>query len=664
MPKFIVKSGANAGLEIPLTGKRLVFGRSDECDVVLTDGNVSRVHAHAIVLDGLVALVDLNSSNGTYVNELPISRILLMDGDEVRLGETVLVFSDSGPGSREFAGAALASAPRLQVASAAPAEPKDQDSAEELNRTQLFAPIPDDIHVEALKEIYLKLKALYRVFQEVSQAESLQDMFEAVGRALTISTGAERVVFFLNAEKSGEEWHRFLTHTASKVDERQAASPVSEALLARARSELRLVQAHVTADGVTDFSQGKANAIGAPVTRGGKLLAVLYVDNPATGEPFTKDDADFIYTLSLQLAVRLNQVEQVQQLKQENVELRRRVDSDFAIIVRDEKMKAVMALAQRVAGSDSTVLVTGESGTGKELVARAIHHFSPRSGKPLIAVNCAALPETLLESELFGHEKGAFTGALERRIGKFELADGGTLFLDEIGDISAAAQAKLLRALQEGEITRVGGTKTIKVDVRLITATNKNLAEEVKHGRFRQDLFFRLRVIDIELPPLRQRRDDIPVLAEHFLKQLRQKVPTRVRAFSPEAMEILKRYSFPGNVRELRNLVERALVFATGEVILPEHFPTELVDADIGVPPLTTTDDAAPSKVLSVRADGTPLPLAEVERDHIMLVLRHVRGNKLRAAALLGISRTTLYEKLKLYGLTGDGPAAPGTSAD
>jgi transcriptional regulator with GAF, ATPase, and Fis domain len=655
MPKFIVKSGPHAGLEIPLVGKRLVFGRSDECDVVLTDGNVSRVHAHAIVLDGLVALVDLNSSNGTFVNELPISRILLMDGDEIRLGETVLVFCDAETGGREFAGAPLASMPRFQSAPASP--PTPLEGTEELGRTQLFAPIPDDMHVEALKEIYLKLKALYRVFQEVSQSDTLSDMFEAVGRALTISTGAERVVFFLNAEKTGETWHKFLTHTASKVDERQAASPVSEALLARARADLRMVPAHVEPDGETDFAQGQANAIAAPVVRGGRLLAVLYVDNPATGEPFTKDDADFVYTLSLQLAVRLNQVEQVQQLRQENVELRRRVDADFAIIVRDEKMKAVMALTQRVAGSDSTVLVTGESGTGKELIARAIHHFSPRASKPLVAVNCAALPETLLESELFGHEKGAFTGAHERRIGKFELADGGTLFLDEIGDISAAAQAKLLRALQEGEITRVGGTKTIKVNVRVITATNKNLAEEVRQGRFRQDLYFRLKVIDIALPALRDRPDDIPVLAEHFLKQLRQKVPTRVKAFSPEALEVLKRYSFPGNVRELRNLVERALVFATGETILPEHFPVELLEAAGGGLMIPAADNEAPQGERAVRPDGTPLPLSEVERNHILLVLRHVRGNKLRAAAILGISRTTLYEKLKLYGLTGDGTA-------
>jgi len=347
------------------------------------------------------------------------------------------------------------------------------------------------------------------------------------------------------------------------------------------------------------------------------------------------------------------------------VQLRRSLDEDFAVIVQNEKMKQIMAVAARVADSGSTVLISGESGTGKEMIAKTIHKFSRRGGKPWVAVNCAALPETLLESELFGHEKGAFTGAMDRRVGKFELADGGTLFLDEIGDISASAQAKLLRVLQEGELQRVGGNKVVKVDVRLVTATNKSLAEEVKKGTFRQDLFFRLRVIEISLPPLRERPDDIPALAEFFFKQLRQKLNTPAKRISADTMKVLCAYPFPGNVRELRNVIERGLVFAFGDELLPEHLPLEVLQPHLGGGLLPMDQASAPgaaggessvysSDRLSALDSGQmPVSLSEMEKRHIQYVLKFVKNNKLKAAQLLGISRTTLYEKLKQYELGG-----------
>jgi transcriptional regulator with PAS, ATPase and Fis domain len=293
------------------------------------------------------------------------------------------------------------------------------------------------------------------------------------------------------------------------------------------------------------------------------------------------------------------------------------------------------------------------------LIAKSIHHFSARRLRPLVAVNCAALPETLLESELFGHEKGAFTGAHERRIGKFEVANHGILFLDELGEISPSAQAKLLRALQEGEIQRVGGNKVIKVDVRVIAATNKKLADEVANGNFRQDLYYRLRVIEIELPPLRQRPDDIPVLAQYFLKQLRGKFPSNVQKISPEALAALQRYPFPGNVRELRNVIERGLVFAQGDTLLPQHLPAEVHASSDGlgglndnlVPTIAVLPGSANEESMAPQLDddGEPLTLSDLERRHILYVLDRVGGNKLKAAGLLGISRTTLYEKLKTY---------------
>jgi two-component system response regulator HydG len=648
MPKFIVKHGAQPGLNIQMPGDKLVFGRTEDCDVMIADANVSRRHAQAVVLDGLVAVVDLNSSNGTFVNELPISRIFLMDGDEVRLGETVLVYSDEGELSRDLAGAPTASSPRLSSAGAANHGPDAGPSsdADQINQTRLFAAIPEDVHADALKETYLKLKALYRVFHEVAQAQSLKDIFEAVARAVTVSVGAERIIFFLNAEKAGGGWERYLTHAAARLDAKAVASPESAEVLERVRDDQRLVLAHVNASRGTLFADKEANTLAIPLLRGGRLAAAIYVDNPQSAAAFTKDDVDFISTLALQVAIRLNQFEQVQQLKQENVQLRQKIDEEYAVVTRNERMRQIMVVTTRVAESDATVLVTGESGTGKELIAQSIHKFSRRRSKPLVAVNCAALPDTLLESELFGHEKGAFTGAVERRIGKFELADGGTLFLDEIGDISASAQAKLLRVLQEGEIQRLGGNKVIKVDVRVIAATNKDLSGEMQKGTFRQDLFFRIKVIEIPLPPLRERKDDIPVLAEYFLKQLRQKLPTTTKSIDPSAMECLMRYEYPGNIRELKNVIERGLVFAHGDSLMPEHLPLE-VAAAAAVGMLEGPDS------VGIPAGSDPLSLAEVEKRHIQRVLQHVKGNKLKAASLLGISRTTLYEKLKEY----DSPA-------
>jgi two-component system response regulator HydG len=282
-----------------------------------------------------------------------------------------------------------------------------------------------------------------------------------------------------------------------------------------------------------------------------------------------------------------------------------------------------------VAPTDTTVLIFGESGTGKELVARAIHAASPRRHMPMVVIHCGALTETLLESELFGHERGAFTGAHCRKKGKFEVADGGTVFLDEISDISLKTQTDLLRVLQEKEIQRVGGTQSIKVDFRCVAATNKNLEDLVKAGAFRPDLYYRLKVFAIDLPPLRDRREDVPLLADHFVKKLATTMNKPVPTLSPQAVDLLLAYDWPGNVRELENAIERALVIGREPEIQPADFPFQLQP--------------------SSQAGGHTLE--EVERVHIERVLRETEGNLSRAARILDIDRTTLYNKLRRYGL-------------
>ena len=329
------------------------------------------------------------------------------------------------------------------------------------------------------------------------------------------------------------------------------------------------------------------------------------------------------------------------QLEQENLQLKERLDNRFdfsKIIGRSRSMQSVFETISLVAPSEATVLITGESGTGKELIANAIHQNSPRKNRPLIKVNCAALQETLLESELFGHEKGAFTGAVARKKGRFQLAHHSSIFLDEIAEMAPVTQAKILRVLQEREFEPVGATYTTKVDTRLIAATNKNLEEEIRAGRFREDLYYRLNVVRVDVPPLRNRQDDIPLLADFFLKSYAEKNRKLLKGFTPRAVDLMMRHEWPGNVRELENVVERAVIMARGEMITPMEFPEVLKGLDDEI------------KESSVNLDPGRT-LKEVEKSMILRTLEETGGNRTHAANILGISRRTLQLKLKEYGI-------------
>jgi two-component system response regulator HydG len=329
------------------------------------------------------------------------------------------------------------------------------------------------------------------------------------------------------------------------------------------------------------------------------------------------------------------------QLEQENIFLKERLNDrfDFSnIIGRSPSMTRLFETVALVAPSEATVLIVGESGTGKELIANAIHQNSPRKDRPFIKVNCAALPETLLESELFGHEKGAFTGAIARKQGRFQLAHNSSIFLDEIAEMAPATQAKILRVLQEREFEPVGSTQTIKVDTRVIAATNKTLEEEIREGRFREDLYYRLNVVAVDVPPLRHRREDILLLADFFLKPYAEKNRRLIKGFTPRATDLLMRHDWPGNVRELENIIERAVIMSRGEMITPLEFPIDLQNLD---------GDLKESQI-----DLSPgRSLKEVEKVMILRTLEEVEGNRTHAARILGISRRTLQLKLKEYGI-------------
>ena len=344
-----------------------------------------------------------------------------------------------------------------------------------------------------------------------------------------------------------------------------------------------------------------------------------------------------------ELLLILQKVIERSNLIQENKVLKAQLQERYTysnIVYGSPKMEEVMGLVARVAPSQATILIRGESGTGKELIANAIHYASPRSGKPMVKVNCSAIPETLLESELFGHEKGAFTGAAQRRIGRFEEAEGGTIFLDEIGDLSPGIQVKLLRILQEKEFQRLGSNQTLKTDVRVITATHQHLEEAMSKGLFREDLYYRLNVISIQLPPLRERKEDIPLLIDYFLKKYSKMNQKSISDISKEARMFLLRHPYPGNVRELENLIERAVVLCRGEIITTQDLPFHLKE-----------EKSEKIWDTSKREKNLPESLEEIEKDLIIKALHQHQGVQTRAAESLGISERVLRYKIKKYGI-------------
>jgi DNA-binding NtrC family response regulator/pSer/pThr/pTyr-binding forkhead associated (FHA) protein len=413
---------------------------------------------------------------------------------------------------------------------------------------------------------------------------------------------------------------------------------LSPALLARVLRERRAVLLHDVlgepdlADRRSVQLRGITGAMAAPVEN------LIFYAEWGTREALRASHDDEALRLLLCAAQLVGAIgDSARERQQLGAAVRLQAPVVTEMIGRSAALQRLQVFLERVAATPSTVLLSGESGTGKELAAAMIHALSPRAARPFVPINCAAIPESLLESELFGHEKGAFTGAVAQHDGVFVRAHTGTLFMDEIGELSPGAQARMLRVLESRTLTRVGGNKEIAVDVRLVAATHRDLPQMVADGRFREDLLYRLRVLQTRIPPLRERRDDIPLLVDHFLRVLGERVGRRVEAVSPAAIDVLTRYRWPGNVRELRNVVERALVLGDGRSLEVDDLPPELLHAA----PVAPAADAA----VLVR------PLAELERDAIAGALAATAGNKARAAALLGIDRTTLYRKLKDYGL-------------
>ncbi len=622
-------------------GQRFTLGRAATNNVVLKDELCSREHAEVSFSEGRWQVRDLNSLNGTRVNgERLQTEIELVPGDDVHLGKTHLIFVED-----------MAQLPDVPV----PAGSDDGVSIKKrLGQTRFLTPIPTDSSAPpsstnttteappdaaARHNLSRDLALLYRLALDMGSANSYEELVRVVLDALLEAIPAE-VGAVLSVKEGGA-----LEVTAYRHRDQATAgySRVSEYLSREVLASREAVLAESVArdrylrnrESLSDL--GVTSVICAPVIFADKVLGLIHLYCIDPHKALDGEDLEFAVAVAKQLGNVIHQLQRQASLTAENRSLRDQLRVESELIGTSAPMKSVETQIGRVAGTNATVLIRGERGSGKELVARAIHYTSQRKDGPFICLNCAALTETLLESELFGHEKGSFTGATEKKVGKFEAADRGTIFLDEIGEMNVGTQAKLLRVLEGHPFERVGGSVPIKVDVRVVAATNQPLEENIRNRAFRPDLFDRLNVVAITLPPLRERRSDVPQLTDHFLKRFVRETGRKIRGFTPAAVQKLEAYHWPGNVRELRNVVERAVALSNGPL---------LDAADVW---LSSLDAASPPEATATAYQ--PISLEGVEKTHILRTLQFTDWNKSRSAEILGIERSTLDRKIKLYEL-------------
>ena len=608
-------------------GQPLTVGRSSENRIVLKDDLCSRQHAEFYSANDRWTVRDLGSRNGTHVNGGPITEPtpLALD-DVIRIGKTEFVLT----GKLEAFGL------RAGRDVAEPGEPDSTGVEPGLTITarQRSSRFLTESESQLLEQpqVAQALSRLYRIGLAMGAARDLKGLAESVLDGILDATCADTGAVLMAGP--GRE----LSLTAYRGKE--IYHKVSEYISGLVMRENEGILAHdIRSDGSLKNRQslediGAESLICAPLRSEDQVAGLVHLYSTDPTRALGRDDLEFTLAVLQQFSQALDDLNERDQLKGENQRLRENLRIETELVGQSLGIHQVKQQIARVAATNATVLVRGESGVGKELVARAIHINSARSAGPLVCLNCAALTETLLESELFGHEKGSFTGATEQKIGKFEAAYRGTIFLDEIGEMNPSTQAKLLRVLEGQPFERVGGSEPIQVDVRVVAATNVDLETAVQQGSFRRDLYFRLQVVELVIPPLRERKEDIPLLANFFLNHLSE---GRMTGFTDGALRKLMSYDWPGNARELRNVVERAVVFAPG---------TKVTEGEI----LLSSISLPASESSKYRA----VSLEEREREHVAATLAHTAWNKSRAAAILGIERSTLDRKIHRYGLTSD----------
>jgi transcriptional regulator with GAF, ATPase, and Fis domain len=625
---IVVRHDNGFGKVTPLhKGTRCSIGRAPTNKIVLTDDLCSREHAEVHFADGRWLLRDLGSLNGSRLNGEQIQNDeALTPSDEIQLGRSRFVYVEDLsdlPGIPDGnAGEKLEIRKRLRTTRYGSEEGK--------------APGPNDTVTEP-RRWEKAIGVLYRLGLDMGTAETLEELVEVVIDGLLEGINAE--VGAVLAIKEGRETE-LLAHR--QRDAKQTYHKVSQFVSAEVLSSKEAILfENILADpalrnreSLTELKVG--SLICAPVIFDNAVLGLIHLYSTALRQPLNTDDLEFALLIARQFGIAWNQMKRRGALSGANRALVDSLRLESELVGESAALKQIESQIRRVAATHATVLIRGESGSGKELVARAIHLSSPRSDGPFVTLNCAAITESLLESELFGHERGAFTGATEKMIGKFEAADGGTIFLDEIGEMPLTTQSKFLRVLEGHPFERLGGNNKVQVDVRVVAATNSALEVAVKSGEFRKDLFYRLQVVEVRVPPLRERLSDIPLLAEHFLKRFVNETGRKIKGFSESALEKLQAYHWPGNVRELRNVIERAVALNTGPTLdAPDIWLSSLDVGGSGIHP----------------SMFQPVSLEDVEKKQIFATLNHTDWNKSKTAEILGIERSTLDRKIKAYDL-------------
>jgi Nif-specific regulatory protein len=610
MYSLVVVSGASPGTTLLLDAKipTVTIGRESVRDLRLDDDRVSRLHARLVHRANHWSLEDCRSLNGTFVNSQSVQQTMLEPGDLIRIGNSLLLFTGEDR------------------------DPGDEPGGADQPRPTALMGLKKDAQCE-LAEHSLS-GSLARVTRDSAVLCRMANLLQQHPDTESLLRVALDSLVQVIAPDTASLW---LVGTDGRLRCAGRFGPADDehllASLAVEKNKALLIEQPSPSPGALDTSSPVGSGMGVPIPGASCCRGAVECHRTRGRGLFQREQLDFAVVVAHQLGTSLENLEHRERLEQANDQLRRQLASQMKLVGSSPAMKAVLERIARVGPTSSTVLILGESGTGKELVARSIHEISRYSAGPYVPVNCAAFSESLLESELFGHEVGAFTGADRRHIGQFERAHRGTIFLDEIGEMSSSCQAKVLRVLESHPFQRLGGQESIHADVRVIAATHRDLLELVGQGRFREDLYYRLRVIDLPLPPLRERGEDMIELAALFLDYFRRQVGCGPRQLSTEAIAAIRQHPWAGNIRELKNAVERAAVLGHSEEVSPQ---------DLGL--------------ATVERGSVPCPemisLREAERRHIEYVLGRVAGNKAEACRILGIGRGTLYNKIQEYSIT------------
>jgi transcriptional regulator with GAF, ATPase, and Fis domain len=627
IPQLIVIDGSSKGAAFPLDGD-FSIGREKSNGLCIRQPSVSRRHCLIRRQGEQFTLVDLDSFNGTFVNGLPVTEQVLKHGDQLGVGDTRLLFL-----TEEAQDAADSDRVLLDDGTL------DTTSALRLAREDSFPLEPDQavtrLHQTTSAARYLSaLLKLSTAVGTIQNLESLQRLLleSALG---TIPAGHGAVLLTDGGVEECTSVYGLDKRAGAKQPIRVSRTVAEQAIRRGVAILSNNVREHRAFNDAESLMSTQTNALlCVPLALGERISGLIYLASSDPETVFDDRHLDVLTAIAGIGAVALENVRRLEWLRGENERLREQLDIEHNLIGQSARMQEVYQFIARGAPTDATVLIRGESGTGKELAARAIHANSPRAHKPFVAINCAALTETLLESELFGHERGAFTGAIAQKKGKLELADGGTLFLDEIGELKPELQAKLLRMLQERVIERVGGNKQIKIDIRVVSATNKDLLRAIGEGAFREDLYYRLNVLEFVMPPLRERPEDIPLLATYFVARYSQKCKRQVLGISHEARACLTRYEWRGNVRELENVIERAIVIGSTEQITPDDLPAAISQ--------TRRPGALPLKYHDA--------IREFRKQLGQNALESANGNYTEAAKLLGIHPNNLHRLMRTTG--------------